>query len=168
MSDFCPLKSNFQPQTHKTIVFKPGPVQGSGSGSPGFERVARVNPYFIKKNQNDVILVKKKKSTSCNRVFYQVLPGHTRSWLFLFFLQPGLVPVPGPRPGFKTMPKTHPHNHFQLILNLQKHKKLIQNQESTCNPISFLTQICFFRHFQSNKTPNLNSPCHMKPFGIKI
>ena len=86
VSDFCPLKSNFQPQTHKTIVFKPGPVQGSGSGSPGFERVTRVNPYFIKKNQNDVILVKKKKSQRVATGFFtrfcRVTPGHDFSYFF--------------------------------------------------------------------------------------
>jgi hypothetical protein len=36
------------------IVFRSGPVQG-----PGFDRVARINS-FILKNQNDVVLVKKK------------------------------------------------------------------------------------------------------------
>ena len=100
MSDFCPLKSNFQPQTHKTIVFKPGPVQGSGSGSPGFERVARVNPYFIKKNQNDVILVKKK----VNELQPGFLPGFAGSHQVMTFpifssTRPGSSP--GSQAGFQ-------------------------------------------------------------------
>ena len=56
----------------------------------------------------------------CNLVFDRVLtgqpagwPGHTGSWIFLFFYQPNPVPAPGrpvPRstrqaePSFKTMP----------------------------------------------------------------
>jgi len=53
--------------------------------------------FFFKKNQNDVILVKK-KSTGCNWVFDWVLsgqPGHTGFFLPLFFLQLGPVPAPG-------------------------------------------------------------------------
>jgi hypothetical protein len=38
-----------------SIVFRPGPVQGSG-----FDRVARVKFFFL--NQNDVVLVKRNKS----------------------------------------------------------------------------------------------------------
>ena len=52
-----------------TIVFRPGPVQGSGSGFwlglPG-------QIFFLK---NNVVLVKKQKSTGCNQVFDRVLPG---------------------------------------------------------------------------------------------
>jgi hypothetical protein len=40
--------------------------------SSGFDRV---NFFFL--NQNDVVLVKKQKSTGYNRVFDRVLPGHT-------------------------------------------------------------------------------------------
>jgi len=76
----------------RVIVFKPGPVaglvQGSCSRFWSGHPVARVNPYFLK-NQNDVILVKKKKqkSTGCNWVFDRVLLGHrvTLSHDFSYF-----------------------------------------------------------------------------------
>jgi len=43
-------------------------------------------------NQNDVVLVKKQKSTGHNRVFNRVLPGQpVRFFLSLFFLQSGPV-----------------------------------------------------------------------------
>jgi hypothetical protein len=58
---------------------------------PGFDRVTRVNSIF-KKNQNDVVLVKKQKqkSTGCNWIFDQVLPGQMGRWVtpdfnFLYF-----------------------------------------------------------------------------------
>jgi hypothetical protein len=103
----------------RVIVFKPGPVAGPVQGSCSRfwsgHPVARVNPYFLK-NQNDVILVKKKtKVNGLHLSFWPGFvgsPGHTESWLFLFFLQPGLVPAPGQldpestcqaEPGFKTM-----------------------------------------------------------------
>jgi hypothetical protein len=70
----------------KTIVFKPGPVQDPGSGSWSGDRVGRVNLYFKKKSKQRRF--DKKKSTGCNRVFDRVLPGHTRSWFFLFFINP--------------------------------------------------------------------------------
>ena len=65
------------------------------------------------KNQNDVVLVKKKKqkSTCCNQIFdrvnqvSQVTPGFDFPY---FFLKPDLVLAPGPgltrRTGFKTLP----------------------------------------------------------------
>jgi len=93
----------------------------------GFDRVTgltRSIPIFLK-IQNGVILVKiknkKQKSTGCNQVLlgqpgHRVNPpghpGHTGSWLFLFFHKPGSVPAPdrlGPEstrqaePVFKTM-----------------------------------------------------------------
>jgi hypothetical protein len=74
------------------IVFRHGLVQGPGSGFWSGHWVTRVN-FFL--NQNDVILVKKQKSTSCNRVFDRILPGHTGFFLSLFFLQPGPVLAPG-------------------------------------------------------------------------
>jgi len=45
-------------------------------------------------NQNDVVLIKKQKSTGCNRVFDRVLPGHKEFFLSLFFLQPSPVSAP--------------------------------------------------------------------------
>ena len=108
-----------------------GPVQSSGSGFwPGL-RVwpGRPGQFFIKKNQNDVVLVKKKqKSTGLS----PGQPGHTGFFLPLFFRQPGPVPVPGrpgpgstrrAGPGFKTMNNTlnnvqttisQHQNHFRL------------------------------------------------------
>ena len=75
----------------RVIVFKPGPVAGPVQGSCSRfwsgHPVARVNSYFLK-NQNDVILVKKKqKSTGCNWVFDRVLSGHrvTLSHDFSYF-----------------------------------------------------------------------------------
>jgi hypothetical protein len=68
---------------------------------------------YLKKNQNDVVLVKKiKKSTSCNQVLLGRRvnpPGYTGFFLPSFFLQPDRIPAPDPRstrqagPGFKTM-----------------------------------------------------------------
>ena len=64
--------------------------------SQGFDRIAGVNFYFKKIKRRCFSKKKKQKSTGCNRVFDRVnLPGHTRSWLFLFFLQPGPVLAPG-------------------------------------------------------------------------
>jgi hypothetical protein len=59
-------------------VLRPGPVQGSGSGFwPGL-RVwpGRPGQFFKKKNQNDVVLVKKNKS---QRVCHRVLTGSAGS-----------------------------------------------------------------------------------------
>ena len=54
------------------------------------------------KNQNDVILVKKQKSTSYNRVFNRILPGQPEFWFFLFFLtRPGSSPGSTHRAGFQ-------------------------------------------------------------------
>ena len=57
-----------------SIVLRPGPMAGPVRG-PGFgfwrdHRVGRVNSLFLKKNQNDVILVKKENKSQqvCNRV----------------------------------------------------------------------------------------------------
>jgi hypothetical protein len=72
----------------KFIVFRPGLVQGSSSGF-------WPDQFFVfLKNQNNVVLVKKKK-TKVNGL----QPGHTGFFLSLFFLQPGPVPAldqPGP------------------------------------------------------------------------
>jgi len=86
-----------------TIVLRPGPVQGPGSGFWPGHQVGRVNSFYFL-NQNNVVLVKKKSQ----RVYNRVLLGHTRFFLPLFFLQPGPVPTPGrsgpgstPRAGFQ-------------------------------------------------------------------
>jgi hypothetical protein len=64
---------------------------------PGFDQVTgSAESVLFLKNQNEVILVKKKGQRVCN----QVLPGHTRFFLPSFFLQPDLVPAPDrPDPG---------------------------------------------------------------------
>jgi len=89
-----------------SIVFRPGPVQGSG-----FDRVALVNFFFLKSKRR-CFSKKKQKPTGCNQVFDQVLSGHTGFFLLLFFLQPGPILAPDrPGPGltcragsgFKTM-----------------------------------------------------------------
>ena len=88
-----------------SIVLKPGPVAGPvkdpGSGFwPG--------QFFFLKNQNNVVLVKKQKSTGLQ----PGLASSHRVFSFPFFLQPGPVHVPGrpgpwstrrAGPGFKTM-----------------------------------------------------------------
>ena len=67
---------------------------------PDFDRVTRLpgSILFFFLNQNDVVLIfKKQKLTSCNRVFDRVLPGRPE---FFFFLKLGPVPAPGrPDPG---------------------------------------------------------------------
>jgi len=73
----------------RIIIFKPGPVR-SKAQVPGFDQVGWVNPNF-KTNSKRRRFSKKKKSTGCNRVFDRVLPGrpgHTWSWLILFFINP--------------------------------------------------------------------------------
>jgi hypothetical protein len=62
------------------IVFKPDPVQGSGSGFWPGHRVVRVNLYFKKKSKRRRFSKKKKKSTGCNRV----LPGRRVMTFFIF------------------------------------------------------------------------------------
>jgi hypothetical protein len=75
-----------------SIVFRPGPVEGSG-----FDRVARVNFFFLKSKRR-CFSKKKQKPTGCNQIFDQVLPGHTGFFLPLFFLQPGPI-LASDRPG---------------------------------------------------------------------
>jgi hypothetical protein len=61
--------------------------------SPGFDRVTG-SISILKKIQNGVVLVKKQKSTGCNRVFDRVLPGRRVGWvtpghdLSYFFINP--------------------------------------------------------------------------------
>jgi hypothetical protein len=91
-------------QSFKT---RPGPRPGFRvlAGSPGLTGSAG-SILFLKKNQNDVVLVKKKnkkkqKSTGLSPGLDRVLPGqpgHTGFFLPPFFHQPGPVPAPG-RPG---------------------------------------------------------------------
>jgi hypothetical protein len=55
-----------------SIGFRPGPVRGMGSK---FWPSHSSQLFFYKKNQNNIVLViKKQKSTGCNRVFAKVLP----------------------------------------------------------------------------------------------
>jgi len=57
----------------------------------------------------------------CNRVFDRVLPGHTRFYLFQFFLQPSPVPVPDQpagRTGFYLFLFFLNPVHFQSQVNL--------------------------------------------------
>ena len=88
----------------KTIVFKlgpvAGPVQDPGSGFWPGHRVGPVNPY-LKKIQNNIVLVKKTKVNGLQPGFAGSpgRSGHTGSWLFLFFHQPGPIPAPGRPPG---------------------------------------------------------------------
>jgi len=77
-----------------------GPVQGSGFGFWLGHRVWLGRPdQFFKKNQNDVVLVKKnKKKTKINGFVtgpWPGQPGHTEFFLPLFFHQLGPVPAPG-------------------------------------------------------------------------
>ena len=58
------------------IVFRPGPIQGLGSGFWPDHRVARIN-FFL--NQNDVILVKKIKVNGLQLNFWP-----SRYWVFSF------------------------------------------------------------------------------------
>jgi len=60
------------------------------TGSPG-----RPGQFFFFLNQNNVILVKKKKINRLQPGFLPSQPGHTSFFLPLFFLQPGPVLVPG-------------------------------------------------------------------------
>jgi len=128
-------------------VFKPGLVAGLVQG-PGFRfwpghwvlTGSAGSISILKKIQNGVVLVKKNKSqrvatgflTGFFRVSPPGQPGHTGSWLMLFFHQPGPVPAPGrpgPRstrlagPGFKTLcqiftNKIKQVNMFSLYNNL--------------------------------------------------
>jgi hypothetical protein len=77
-----------------TIVFRPGPVQDPGSGFWLGHRVARVNCFL--KNQNDIVLVKK-KSTGCNRVFDRScrVVGSHQVFSSPVFFQSGPVSDPG-------------------------------------------------------------------------
>ena len=107
------------------ILLRPGlvagPVQDPGSRFWPGHRVLTGSPDWpgssFFSNQNDIVLVKKKKNQRvCNRVligFYRVnsssQPGCTGFFLPLFFLQPGPVAAPGQpssRSSFKTMLET--------------------------------------------------------------
>ena len=74
------------------IVFRPGPVQGPGSG---FWSGHRVNSLFLKLKRHR--FSKKKKVNGSQLSFW---PGHAEFFLLLFFLQPGLARVGS---SFKTM-----------------------------------------------------------------
>ena len=72
----------------------------------GFDHVAGSarSISIFKKIQNSIVLIKKQKPTGWNWVFDRVLPGHqvnptgrpghTGSWLFLFFHQSDPIPAP--------------------------------------------------------------------------
>jgi hypothetical protein len=87
-----------------SIVFRPGSVQGLGFRFWSGYRVIRINSFF-KKNQNDIVLVKKNQ-----RVATGFLTGSCRinrvipSFFFsLCFFQPGPVPARQAGPGLKTI-----------------------------------------------------------------
>ena len=97
------------------MVFRPGPVAGPVQKSDfrfwPRHLVVRVK-FFLKKNQNDIVLVKKNNSqrvaTGSTRRVSQANPqDHTGFFLSLFFFQ--LSPVSAPnlkstrQPGFKIM-----------------------------------------------------------------
>jgi hypothetical protein len=70
----------------------------SNAWVPGFDRVARVKPYLKKSKQRRFSKKNKSQRVAIGFLtgFYRVnLPGHTGSWLFLFFLQPDPVTAPG-------------------------------------------------------------------------
>jgi hypothetical protein len=86
--------------------FLSGSVQGSrfgfrvSTGSPG-----RSCQFFFL-NQNNIVLVKKQKSTGCNRVFGQVTPGFSLLYFFFNPLDSSLGSVrsqvdPAGRAGFQ-------------------------------------------------------------------
>ena len=75
-----------------TIVFRPGPVQDPGSGFWLGHRVARVNCFL--KNQNDIVLVKK-KINGLQPGFWPVLPSRRVTPGFFF---PCFFSI---RPGFR-------------------------------------------------------------------
>lgn len=62
------------------------------------------------------------------------------------------------------IPKKHSSNLVTPTLNHQKHIKPFQNSKST----NFFPSSDFFRYFQDKKTPNSNSPYHMKSLETKI
>ena len=65
-----------------------GPVQGSGFGFWPGHRIARVNSFFKKKNQNDIVLVKNKTQRVATEFLTGLArsPGHTGFFLPIFFL----------------------------------------------------------------------------------
>jgi hypothetical protein len=81
---FNNLVFEFSGECHVTIVLIPGPIQGPGFGFWLDHLVTRVN---LKKNQNDIVLVKKnQKSTGLqpglagsHRVFPSLIFSSTRS-----------------------------------------------------------------------------------------
>jgi hypothetical protein len=81
--------------------------------SSGFDRVTELPGSIFFLNQNDIVLVKKTKSTGCNLIFDRVLmgqpPGHT-GFFFLYFSFNSVrfqlrVDLLG-RAGFKTISKS--------------------------------------------------------------
>jgi hypothetical protein len=65
-------------------------VLTGSSGRPG-------QLFFLKKNQNDIVLVKNKTQRVATEFLTGLArsPGHTGFFLPIFFLQPGPVPAPG-------------------------------------------------------------------------
>jgi hypothetical protein len=79
------------------IIFKPGPVQGLGSGFWPSHRVGRVNLYF-KKIQNGVVLVKKTKVDGLQPSFWPGFDGSAGSHRVMTF--PIILSTrPGSSPG---------------------------------------------------------------------
>ena len=101
-----------------------GPVQGLDSRFWLSHRIVRVNSFFL--NQNDVVLVKKKKTkvnglqsgqSGC-RVNPYGQPGHTGFFIPLFFFNPAqFQPRINPlgRPGFQNY-NQKAHSKIQLIV----------------------------------------------------
>jgi len=129
----------------------------------GFDQVTRSsesNCFFL--NQNDFVLVKKKKSQRIATRFLTGFcrarsPGHTGFFLSLFFLQPGPVPAPD-RPGqpaglgFKTIWKYIKifyflKFHFDIItlrwFENTKKKIIIWNKEKNKKIFNFLKKTLF-------------------------
>jgi hypothetical protein len=124
----------------ETIVFKPGPMAGSvqdrGSGFWPGHRVSRVNPYLKKNSKRRHF--SKKKVNGLQPGFDQVLPGHTGSWVFLFFFNParfkprvGRVPGRPAGPG-QTRFQNYGWNHaffFLIFMGYFWHKVQVSMME---------------------------------------
>jgi hypothetical protein len=126
----CKKQKNSNP-TDQSFKTRPGPRPGS---------------ILLKKNQNDVVLVKKKtkkkqKSTGLSPGLAGSAgsPGHIGFFLPPFFHQPGSVPAPGrpgpgstyqAGPGFKTMQRMHLE---EKKLYRRVHRMCVRRAQTTAN-----------------------------------